>query len=133
MTKNMKRLLTVVALFCCCTLMQAQQAEAHIEFTGYEWNVGKFSKAETPLRGAVYPFKNTGDAPLIIKDVAPKCNCLIVDWIREPVPPGGKGWVKVIYDGRKQLPHYFNKAAVVHTNAPEGPHIWIHLEGEMTP
>ena len=109
-----------------------QPAQPEITFVAFEWNVGKFSKKETPLRGAVYPFTNTGNAPLVVNDVAPKCGCLRVDWIRTPVPPGGKGWVKVIYNGYQQLPHYFKKNAVVHTNAPNGQFVWLALEGEMT-
>ena len=121
-----------LASFVSCILVQAQQPQPEITFVGYEWNVGKFSKKKTPLRGAVYPFTNTGKAPLVVNDVAPKCGCLRVDWTRKPIPPGGKGWVKVVYDGREQLPHYFKKNAVVHTNAPNGPYIWLSLEGDMT-
>ena len=128
----MKRLVMFLASFAFCILLQAQQPQPEIKFVGYEWNVGKFSKKETPLRGAVYPFTNTGKAPLIISKVNPKCGCLRVDWIRTPIPPGGKGWVKVVYDGYKQLPHYFNKNAVVYTNIPDCPYIWLTLEGEMT-
>ena len=132
--------LTLLLLVALTTLMaQAQKAEAAkregpwIELVNYKWNVGKFSKAKTPCRGAVYPVKNVGNAPLIIEKVNPHCGCLRVDWTRGPIAPGATGYVKVVYDGRDQLPHYFNKQAVINTNIPyPSQFVYLTLEGEMT-
>ncbi len=134
------RILLAVLALTICSFLQAQVPPVQtpkngpkLKLVNYKWNVGKFSRAKTPLRGAVYPFTNEGDAPLVIEKVNPHCGCLRVDWIRTPVPPGGKGWVKVIYDGRSQLPHYFNKMAVIYTNNPEPYRYFnLYLEGEMT-
>jgi len=134
------RLLLLLPALFVSVLLQAQVPPVQIpkdgprlKLVGYKWNVGKFSKAKTPLRGAVYPFTNVGNAPLVIEKVNPHCGCLRVDWIRTPVPPGGKGWVKVIYDGREQLPRYFQKTAVIYTNNPEPyRYFTLYLEGEMT-
>ena len=74
----------------------------------------------------------SASADLIIHDVDPLCGCLSVQWPRHPIPPGGSGYVTVIYEGRDQLPHYFNKMVCVNTNSKTTKHVRLSLEGEMT-
>lgn len=46
----------------------------------------------------VYQFKNNGQAPLIIQNAAPSCGCTVPEWSKEPIPVGGKGFVKAEFD-----------------------------------
>lgn len=50
-----------------------------------------------------YEFTNTGDKPLDI-DIVSGCDCTELDWTRTTVQPGGKGFVKAIYNTLKAEP-----------------------------
>lgn len=61
-------------------------------------------------------FDVKGETPLMIHNVSVSCGCTAVDWIRHPVKPGGKGYVKVIFYPKGQ-DGYFDKRFVVESNA----------------
>lgn len=42
-------------------------------------------------------YTNTNPKSVIIKYLEPSCTCMIVDWYKQPIPPGGKGWIKIKY------------------------------------
>ena len=50
----------------------------------------------------VFTFKNTGDEPLIISNAKGSCGCTVPDWPREPIPVGGSGELKVVYDSKNK-------------------------------
>ncbi|MFZ5430613.1 MAG: DUF1573 domain-containing protein [Bacteroidota bacterium] len=64
---------------------------------------------------SVFTFTNKGNKPLILNNVAAACGCTVPEWPREPIPPGGKGEIKVKYD--TNLNGTFNKSITVHSNA----------------
>lgn len=45
-----------------------------------------------------FRFTNTGADSLIITDVKVTCGCTVPDWPKQPVPPGGKGEIKVEFN-----------------------------------
>lgn len=53
--------------------------------------------ARHPVRHS-FPVKNSGDAPLTIKDVKPGCGCTVAQFTRTPIPPGGVGEVTLEID-----------------------------------
>jgi hypothetical protein len=61
-----------------------------------EHDFGDIQSGET----VTYKFKftNTGTANLILEEVKPSCGCTTPEWTREPVPPGGTGFVTVSFD-----------------------------------
>jgi hypothetical protein len=48
----------------------------------------------------VYNFTNTGEEPLIISNAKGSCGCTVPDWPREPIAPGKKGEIKVVFDSK---------------------------------
>ncbi len=48
----------------------------------------------------VYSFTNSGDEPLIISNAKGSCGCTVPDWPREPIAPGDKGEIKVVFDSK---------------------------------
>lgn len=62
----------------------------------------------------VFTFRNTGDAPLIIKNVQSTCGCTIPTKPEAPIAPGKKGEIKVKYDMRKGP---ISKTITVESNA----------------
>lgn len=45
-----------------------------------------------------FNFKNTGKADLILTNCSSSCGCTVPEWPKEPIPPGGKASIKVIYN-----------------------------------
>jgi peptidoglycan-associated lipoprotein len=60
---------------------------------------GKVTKGEKRVH--TYTFTNLGSVPLEI-DIASGCECTTTDYTRTPVPPGGKGTVKVTFDSTEK-------------------------------
>jgi hypothetical protein len=63
----------------------------------------------------VYSFTNTGEAPLIIQNAQPSCGCTAPDWTKEPIPVGGKGYVKARFDSNGKV-NLQNKTITVSAN-----------------
>lgn len=62
-----------------------------------------------------YTFTNTGEAPLIIQNAQPSCGCTAPDWSKDPIPVGGKGFVKAKFDSNGK-PNIQNKTITVTAN-----------------
>jgi hypothetical protein len=45
-----------------------------------------------------YKVKNTGSNPLMISSVVVSCGCTASDFTKERIPPGGEGWVTLVFN-----------------------------------
>jgi len=71
----------------------------------YENEIHDFGKVmDGEVVTHIFKFKNTGDEPLILKDVKASCGCTAPSWSRTPIAPGKKGEIVVRFDtkGRGQ-------------------------------
>ena len=55
----------------------------------------------------VFKFTNNGKAPLTISEARGSCGCTVPQWPKEPIMPGEKGEIKVVFnsagkEGRQQ-------------------------------
>lgn len=66
-----------------------------------------------------FRFTNTGDEPLIISTTFSSCGCTVPTWPKYPIMPGQSDVVKIGF--HTQNLGYFNKAAVVKSNAINTP------------
>ena len=73
-------------------------------------------------------FKNTGKEPLIITSASGSCGCTQPDWTREPVKPGGKGFVKATYNAASI--GAFTKTVTVLSNGKRNS-ITLTIKGEV--
>lgn len=48
----------------------------------------------------IFEFTNVGTADLIINDVSSSCSCTVPEFTKEPVPPKGKGSIKVVFSSK---------------------------------
>ena len=82
---------------------------------------------------AIYTFRftNTGDQPLVLKDVRPSCGCTTPDWSKEPVQPGKTGQIIVKFNSAGR-PGKFNKSITVTSNIPDATKI-LFISGTVTP
>jgi len=65
-------------------------------FKETEFNFGSLVQGEKVSH--IFVFTNTGGSNLIIKEVKASCGCTTPKWTREPVKPGEKGSIEVIFD-----------------------------------
>ena len=48
----------------------------------------------------IFTFENTGNAPLVLTNVATTCGCTAPEWPREPVFPGETAQLRVAFDSK---------------------------------
>lgn len=73
------------------------------ELTNIKWDTifHDFGKVkEGPKYRQKFFFTNTGNVPLIIKKAYGSCGCTTADNTKDPVPPGGQGFVEAIFDSK---------------------------------
>lgn len=107
----MKGILFVIFLFSCSVTF----SQAVIGFTEKAHDFGTIKE----VNGAVsydFEFVNTGNSPILIKNVESSCGCTSPQWSKQPVLPGKKGFVKATFDP-KDRPGFFDKTITVYSNA----------------
>lgn len=124
----MKKILSLIAvtLF---TVVSYAQSGARIELKSDTVDYGTTSKdKDNGLRA--FEFTNTGDAPLIIKDVKSTCGCTVPSWPKEPIAPGKTGKIEVKYN---MNPGPIRKTITVQSNAVNHPDgvVALKLKGEV--
>lgn len=67
----------------------------NVEFDKMEHDFGTIEQNTT--NPYVFTFTNTGNEPLIISDAKGSCGCTVPEYPRQPVMPGEKGEIKVVY------------------------------------
>uniref|UniRef100_UPI004047F98C DUF1573 domain-containing protein n=1 Tax=Flavobacterium sp. TaxID=239 RepID=UPI004047F98C len=73
------------------------QSGAKIEFKEETINYGDVEKGKDDgIR--IFEFTNTGNEPLLIKNVKSSCGCTVPEWPKEPIAPGAKSQIKVQYN-----------------------------------
>ena len=66
------------------------------EFSATEHDFGTIKEGD--IVEYTFQVKNTGEAPLVIEKASPSCGCTVPDWTKNPIPPGGTGFVKAKFD-----------------------------------
>jgi len=66
-----------------------------ISFAEMEHDFGTIEQNTTNPH--VFSFTNTGTEPLLISDAKGSCGCTVPEYPKEPVMPGEKGEIKVVY------------------------------------
>ena len=85
---------------------------------------GSFPKEAKQERSFV--LTNTGKELLVIQDITTSCGCTKVEYSKEPVRPGSKLELKVIYEAEQS--ERFNKTVTVYCNSKNSP-IHFKLKG----
>lgn len=50
-----------------------------------------------------YRFKNSGNKPLVIKEVRPSCGCTVAEKPEKPIAPGDEGVIKGVFNSANKL------------------------------
>ena len=124
-----KIIMTTLLLMFAFTYASAQK-QAEIKFDKKTHNFGTFSE-KNAVQKCTFTFTNVGDAPLVINQAVPSCGCTAPQYPKNPIAPGDKGTIVVVYDGRGKIPGHFKKSITVRTNgATEMTRLYV--EGDMT-
>lgn len=75
-----------------------------------------------------FRFTNKGKVTMIITDVKASCGCTTPSWTKDPIPPGGQGYVTATYNAAGV--GAFNKSVSVTANV-EGSMIVLSIRGEV--
>lgn len=136
----MKNWMFVAALVFCAAAVYAQQAQPTLNKNEVKTDVAVFSwdntthdfgkvKQGTPVTHE-FKFTNTGKTPLVITNVQASCGCTTPAWTKEPVMPGGQGFIKATYNAAAV--GAFNKTVTVTANIETG-FIQLTIKGEVQP
>ena len=90
--------------------------------TTIQWLDSTFNKGtitEGEKIEIVYRFKNTGEKPLIIKDVRPSCGCTVAEKPLEPIAPGKEGIIKAVFDSQNKPGPSHKTITVISNTQPE--------------
>jgi len=82
----------------------------------------------------VFSFTNTGTEPLIIENAKGSCGCTVPEYPKEPIPPGEKGEIKVVYKPGKQKNAQTKNVTITANTLPEKSVLTIKanvMEGSM--
>ncbi len=127
----MKKLIVLSLLISTCLLASmAQHAKPNLAFDNVIHDFGEV-KEDGGSKSFEFKFKNTGGQPLVIHNVKASCGCTTPQWTRKPIPPGGTGFVKAIFDPRNR-PGNFNKTITVSSNAQNATVI-LRINGKVLP
>ncbi len=124
----MKKILSVLTLALCATMMMAQQPV--ITFTKTEHDFGKINEVDGRVT-TIFEFKNEGMAPLLLSNVRASCGCTTPKWTREPIEPGQTGQITVTYNPNGR-PGRFQKTITITSNATEAT-TRLYIKGEVIP
>lgn len=105
----MRKIITFVVTVFAFGMVNAQEFSFEKETIDY----GKIAQGAEGKR--VFEFTNTGNEPLIIKQVVSTCGCAVPKKPKQPIMPGKKGTIEVSYDTKRA--GSFSKMFTVISNA----------------
>lgn len=106
----MKKVLTLLFLTA-AGLLQAQE----MTFSETNTNLGTIREANGDVSHD-FGFTNTGDQPLLIKNVITSCGCTSAEWSKKAYQPGEKGSIRMTYHPQGRTETEINLVAEVYTN-----------------
>ena len=136
-----KVLIALFFLFACTGLQVRAQSKTDVAQQKAEGPMFKFQGGDTydfgvvkrgPVATHSFEFTNTGTEPIIVMNVTPSCGCTNVDWSKNPVLPGQKGFIQLSLKTDEQH-GVFNKEVYIQSNAktPHGEKRYtIYIKGD---
>lgn len=120
----MKQLLMIGLLLLCRVSLPAQK----LSFDHLSHDFGLIAEADGKVSHD-FVFTNTGDKPLLIKDVISGCGCTAAKWSSKEYAPGQKGTVRISYNPEGRKNESFSIVSEVFTN--DGKPVALTVEGRV--
>jgi hypothetical protein len=134
----MKKIILMVGIAVCSVAAFTNLCAKSIHPIVRIWDNAAFNWAQTLFDfGAIkqnvpvthtFKFTNNGDDPLIISSVQASCGCTVTDYSKDPVSPGGEGYVKATYNAANI--GVFNKTVTVNANT-DGAAVQLTIKGTV--
>ncbi|WP_281299295.1 DUF1573 domain-containing protein [Flavobacterium limnophilum] len=99
---------------------------ANMIFKQKEHNFGMIPEGKSVT--VLFKFSNTGESPLLIKEVNTSCGCTVPEWPKDIIEPNENGEIKIVYDAK--YPGRFNKTITVFYNGKNSPQV-LTIKGEV--
>lgn len=115
--KKMKQICIVILSFLMIfsgVYAQEDSKKAVITFEKQKHDFGEIKEGKKYT--VEFKIRNTGDAPLIFTKIDVSCNCITIDYPREPIKPGENAVIKVTLDANKKVGRIV-KSIYVNSNA----------------
>lgn len=107
-------------------ISKLKKETAVFSWTAIEHDFGQIKVGE-PVSHE-FTFTNTGDIPLVISTVQASCGCTVTSYTKEPIAPGGTGYVKATYNAASI--GQFTKTVTVNANTEDG-YAKLTIKGEV--
>ncbi len=120
----MKKIILLAALFLGRVSVPAQE----LSFEHLSHDFGLISEADGKVSHD-FKFTNTGDAPLLVKDVIAGCGCTSAKWSDKAYAPGQSGVVRISYQPEGRKAESFSIVSEVFSNA--GKPVALTVEGRV--
>lgn len=115
----MKKLgLLLTALIVLVAFQANAQSEAGAVITFKEKSIDFGDIVQGAKVSHTFEFTNTGDAPLVISNVAATCGCTVPSWPKEPVAPGKSAKIEVSFNSAGKMGKQ-NSVVRIYSNASE--------------
>lgn len=88
-----------------------------MKFANYDHDFGSIN--QDTENTYVFNFTNTGTEPLIIQSATGSCGCTVPDYPKEPIAPGAKGDIRVVYKPGKQKDAQAKTVTVIANTEPK--------------
>ena len=134
----MKKIALSFLLVACIATVWAQQFASvytpatMLKAAAFAWSQTTFDfgkiKQNQPVTNT-FEFVNTGTEPLVISSVKASCGCTVTEYSKDPIAPGGKGFVKGTYNAAKV--GQFTKTITVNANTEDAV-VQLTIKGEVT-
>lgn len=115
MKKHLCFVLSLLAMLLFVGSAMAAADKSTMVFDHTDHNFGTFDEADGAV-SHVFTFKNEGDAPFVIENVATTCGCTTPSYSRQPIRPGQSGEITITYDPAGR-PGRFSRDIIIVSNA----------------
>lgn len=110
-------LCTVVFIGCGQKKNNTLNLDRSIQLIDSVWSFGHIESSSSIVSDTI-KLKNTGNNPLILRDLKTTCGCVEVkDYTHTPIPSHSQGYIFVTFDPKKSAKGYVNKKVEIHSNA----------------
>lgn len=99
-------------------------------FEEYEWDFGVMDEGDKVEH--IFKFTNTGDNPLILGNCKGSCGCTVPTCPKDPIPPGGEGEIKVVFNSRGKKNKQTKRVTITANTSPE-PTTTLTISANVTP
>lgn len=124
----MLRIFGVLLIWTCVSLMGMVLAQPQLAFAKTSHQFGMVERGKVVQ--VDFPFRNNGNAPLVIKEISPACGCTTSELGQTTYEPGASGQLPIQFDSQSFVGEV-NKTIVVRSNDPMRPEVVLRISADV--